>query len=970
MTDDVDPLEKETPSGVGEAAPFFVVGIGASAGGLEALTAFFGRVTFDGAAFIVVQHLARGHSSVLTELLDRASRLKVVTAASGIAVEPNHVYVAPPESDLSIAGGVLQLHPPSDAQDRAQLPIDSFFRTLAADQGSSSIGVVLSGTGTDGTFGLAAIKSAGGITFAQDPTSAKFDGMPRSALESGVADYCLTPEAIADEILLLDSNPYARVRTLATSSQEQMNKLGVLIKSAFRIELAHYKPPTIERRLQRRMALHRIQNVGDYVRLCETDPRELAALHRDLLINVTSFFRDPPAFEVLKGEVLPAIIDGKRDGADSIRIWIPGCASGEEAYSIAICLVELLEEKQSALKVQIFATDVDDDAVQQARRGTFPPNIGADVSGERLARFFVRLDDGRYQVARRIRDLIVFSTQNLSRDAPFSRLDLVSCRNLLIYLQPAIQRRVLRIVHYALRPEGFLMLGTSETVGDSAELFSLIDRRNKIYAAKHVALTPDALELGVGSAPVQRALAPISAAVTRPIFRIASLADRKIVENYAPPGVVVNENLEILYYRGRTQLYLEQPSGAPTHHILRMVRPDLRGPLKSAIEHADSSGEVSSTIAQVEGSPPRFVTLIVHPIYEPESRARCLLILFKERERELPIGAAVAPVVNESSDDRVRQLAQELALTKDYLQSTIEEVERANEDLKCANEELQSSIEELQSTNEELETSKEEMQSTNEELITLNEELQNRMRELSTSNDDLHNLLLGVDRPIVIVGMDLRIRRFTRAAERIIQLNQTDIGRSVAVLSSFVGLPIDRYAANVIAHISNVEEELQASDHRWYRLRITPYRTIDLTISGVVITLIDVELQKRRSELTDAANAYASEFLTTVQHPLLILSGELAVIWVNDAYVEQFGTLREEIVGSQLDTIAGGQWRQPAIEPAIKKTAESGAPFRDRRVEVKSVHGPKRWRVAGRSIPGDGNKTMLILLSIEEDGPA
>ncbi len=945
-------------------SPFSVVGIGASAGGLEALSALLRSLTVENVAFVVVQHLAPHQPSMLTELLGRASALPVVTVDDGASVLPGRVYVIPPDADLSIRSGNLHLAPPIKSDDRVHLPIDSFFASLAEDRGPSAIGVVLSGTGTDGTHGLAAIKAAGGITFVQDPASAKFDGMPRNALESGAADFCLSPEAIAAEIALVTQHPVAQGPASAEPPEEHMGPLRALIQDAFGIDVGHYNPNMIGRRLRRRMAIRRIERVDDYLRLCQTEPKELAALHRDLLISVTSFFRDREPFEVLAARVLPRVVAGKKDG-DSIRIWVPGCASGEEPYSIAICLLEQLEASHRDVKVQIFGTDVDDEGLQQAQRGIYPARIAADVSPERLRRFFVRIDDDRYQVSRRLRDTIVFSSHDLCQDAPFSRLDLVSCRNLLIYLKLGVQRNILRSFHRALLPEGFLMLGVAETVGESAELFSAVDRKNKIYSSGY---TPRVAPIDRGArvpAATQRPQAPRLRA-RRPTISIGQLADHKILDQYAPPGVVVDRNLEILHFRGRAAPYLEQPSGAVTHNLLRLLRPELHAPVEKTIEQALASNEVAAVEAQVtdEQHDLRPIHIVVQPIEEPETKAHCLLIVFQEPS---PVRQPAPPAAPMSPDVRVRQLEHELALTKEYLQTTIEEVERANEDLTAGQEELQSANEELQGTNEELETSREELQSTNEELITLNEELQNRMRDLGVVNDDLTNVLLGVDRPVIIVDVDLRIRRFTHGAERVVKLAPADVGRPVSRVDSFLGdTGIEKLISEAIAGFSTVEREIQCADHRWYLVRIVPHKTADQTIGGAVITLIDIEVPKRRAELTRAVDEYAAELLGAVQHPLLILNGDLAVIWANEPYYQRFGVLREEIVGARLASVGNGRWANPLLETALAKTIASGAPFRDLQIDVPVVADRRRFvRVGGSRIRGVANETVLILLSIE-----
>jgi two-component system CheB/CheR fusion protein len=966
-----DPSAEEADAGAPDSS-FFVVGIGASAGGLEAVSALLRRTTVDGAAFVVVQHLAPNQKSMLTELLGRASILAVETAADGVVIAPNHVYVTPPNAVLALEGSTIRLEPPALGA-RAEMPIDAFFRSLAVNRGIKAMGVVMSGTGTDGTFGLAAIKAAGGITFVQDPASAKFDGMPRSAQESGSADFCLSPEAIADEILRISSHPYLRAAVAPQQSREQIGSLALLLKASFGIDLAHYKPKTIERRIQRRMAVHRIERMEQYVRLCKSDPKELSDLHKDLLINVTSFFRDKGPFELLRRDIVPRLLEGKSE-TTALRIWVPGCSSGEEAYSIAICVLEILDEKGMNLPVQIFGTDLDSDAVQQARRGVYPQNIVTDVSPERLRRFFIKSDDGHYQVVRRVRDMVVFSVQNISRDPPFSKLDLISCRNLLMYLQPAIQKKVLRILHYSLRPGGILVLGHSESVGD-AELFALVDRTDRIYVAKHVSLAAP-IELGASiRAHTAQERQPFVGA--RPMLSLAHLADRKILEQFAPPGVVINDNLDIVYFRGQSDRYLQQTSGIATHNILRLARPELHSSLRTAIEQALSTNAPVTTTACVKDQAIlQPFTLIAQPMVDPETKARCVLVLFKQGVdglEQAPAAPAaprsVSATVTDDQRETAAALGQELALTKEYLQSTIEEIERTNEDLQSANEELQSSNEELQSSNEELETSQEELQSTNEELITLNEELQSRMKELSSVNDDLHNLLLGVDRAIVIVGLDLRVRRFTNAAEKLLDLLPSDIGRSVTQLNSFLGgIGIEKLVSEAIDHLATIERELHAADGKWYGLRIVPYRTLDLTIRGAVISVIDIDLSKRRSDLATAVTEYAAEGLAAIQHPLMILDGNHAVIWVNAIYYQTFQLTPPEIIGTRLGKLGTGGWSDPELERRIADTMETGAPFRGHALTlaVDGV-GETRVSVSGSRLRNLANQTGLVLLAVEGD---
>jgi two-component system, chemotaxis family, CheB/CheR fusion protein len=840
--------------------PFFIVGVGASAGGLEALTAFLKALSLDSMAIVIVQHLAPKHESLLPTLLSRWNEAKVTAVEDGMPVEPGRIYVIPPNADLAILQGVLHLMAPTEGMRAPHLPIDYFFRSLAEDQGSRSIGIVLSGTGSDGTFGLQAIKEAGGITFAQEPTSAKYDGMPRSAIDSGWADFTLPPGEIATELLRVRNHPYlTRKRTSSPQSQESVSKLIVLMRAAFGNDLTYYKPTTMDRRIERRMALQKIESLTDYVKFVQSNPGELRLLYKDMLISVTSFFRDAESFETLKTVILPRILESK-DAGGQIRIWVPACSTGEEAYSLAITLFEVLGERAQEFRIQIFGTDVDEGSIQYARRGLYPHNIALDVSPERLQRFFIKKDSG-YQITRRIRDVVVFSVQNVTRDAPFSRLDLVSCRNLLIYLRPAMQKRVLRIVHYSLLPTGYLMLGSSETVGELADYFALVDRKNKIYARRHVAETAS-LDVGLGVKLPEPTQPVPSSTPHRTSAMLASLAERKILELYGPPGVLVNDDFDVVHIRGRTRGYLEPMPGAPSFNILRLARPDLHVELRRALTEARTNNRRASVDCRInEGGIVRPITIEVIPVVEPETKVRCFMVLFHEEKgtdrgpsslHEVDDASSSVEVSTTTEDGRTQELERELMMTKEYLQSAIEELESSNEELKSSNEELQSSNEELQSTNEELETSKEEMQSSNEELTTVNDELHSRMGELQLINDDLHNILSSMGSAMIIVGLDLRIRRFTQVAESLMNLVPGDVGRTVSLLNAFiVGERIEKLAAQVVEKLTPIEKRVACANQRWYLLHITPYKTLDHAIKGAVIVLLDIDDTRRLADRTE-----------------------------------------------------------------------------------------------------------------------
>jgi two-component system CheB/CheR fusion protein len=935
----------------------FTVGIGASAGGIEALEKLLGHVKLDSMAFVVVQHLSPDRTSSLPELLQRASGLPAVTATQGVKIEANHIYVIPPNADLAILGGALQVMPVAEGSVR--LPVDYFFRSLAHDQGASSVGIILSGTGSDGTLGLKTIKEAGGITFAQEPESAKFDGMPRSAIDSGWVDFSLTPQAMAEA--LIDVHRHFYISGAAPDGaprRDSTDRLLVLIRGAHGTDLTYYKEGMVERRIERRMALHRLTRLEDYVKLAQSNGKELELLYKDMLIGVTSFFRDHAPFEALKTTVFPRILDDKEPGSQ-VRIWVPACSTGEEAYSIAICLLEYLEEKSLDLRVQIFGTDIDASAIQQARRGAYPLNIALDVTSARLHRFFVK-HDSEYQVSRSVRDLVVFSVQNITRDAPFSRLDLVSCRNLLIYLSPPAQKRVMRVFHYALSPGAMLMLGTSETVGESVELFSLVDRGTKLYVKKQVpAMMP--VDLTPGLPP--RSTMPPPGVARRPSFDIPAMADRRVLEQYGPPGVVIGEDMEIIYIRGRVSPYLEPMPGAPSFNILRLAPPELHVDLRRAVHEAQITNAKVTVPSQLrEPGGLRKFDLEVQPLNDPDVKAPLLLVLFVEPKTEM---AKVLPMrALESRPEEMQALERELEVTKDFLQTTIEELESANEELKSSNEEMQSSNEELQSTNEELESSKEELQSSNEELTTANDELQQRMSDLQQSNDDLHNVMLGIGNAVVIVGMDLRIRRYTHAAGKLLNLIDGDIGRSVGQLNAFLGGErVEKLASEVISTLTPIEREMVGSDKRWYDLSIAPYKTLDHTIKGAVITLSDIQTRKTAPNLARDVAEYASGFLGFVEHPLLIADSRLRLVWANEACYELFASDAERAVGLPLAELIGA----PAeLAGLIQEAIATGTPLRQRGVELSPPkQGKLRAVLTATRIPPLGSGATLILLSFE-----
>ena len=837
-----------------------VVGIGASAGGLEAFTSLLKALPPDlDMAFVFVPHLDPSRESAFTQILPRSTSMPVVQVTDGMPVEPKHLYVIPPNRDLTIRDSRLRLDHREEPRS-VNTAIDIFFRSLAADQGSNAIGVILSGTGSDGTQGLTAIKGEGGITFAQDTASAKYDGMPASAIAADCVDFVLTPEAISAELARIRHHPYVAGLHIEPTGEDgkgidlHMAEVFRLLRRAFNVDFSEYKPPTISRRIQRRMALHKIETLGEYVNLLIRNRNELQTLYQDLLINVTSFFRNPEAFETLKELVYPAILKARGSSTAPIRIWVPGCSTGEETYSHAISLVEYLGDERAAVPVQIFGTDLSETAIMRARSGIYKESIEADVSSARLRRFFHKSDNG-YQISKAIRDLCIFSTQNVFSDAPFSRMDLVSCRNVMIYLSQSLQKRVIPIFHYALNPTGFLMIGNTEgLLGTGSELFEVADKKHKIYRKKMVS-TPVNFRMSVGSAEHQTddLETPVPPVKTPETFRVPAEmqreADRLLLARYTPPSVVINDHLEILQSRGHTGTFLELPTGKASLNLLKMARSGLQFELQGAIDEVRKTGiEVERQKIQFDGDGvTKQATIRVIPFMTSAQDQQNFLVVFElqvpESEQRESTGQPARPpakVEHSELEKQVSLLKQELGATKEYLQSIIETQEATNEELQSANEEIQSGNEELQSTNEELQTSKEELESANEELHTVNEEMQHRNELLTQLNNDLTNLLNSVNIAIVMVGLDLSVRRFTSQATTMFGLVPSDLGRPIPRLKLKIDSSIlEQMMLDVIRDVQAKQFRVKDREGRWCDLRITPYRTLDNRIDGAVLSVLD-----------------------------------------------------------------------------------------------------------------------------------
>jgi two-component system, chemotaxis family, CheB/CheR fusion protein len=842
-----------------------IVGIGASAGGLEAFRRLLGRLPPDaGLAYVLIQHLDPEHTSMLTALLAGATSMPVLDATDGVNVERDHVYVIPPKCTLGVHHRRLLLLERREERG-LHLPVDYFFKALAEDIGSRAIGVVLSGTASDGTRGLKAIKAAGGITFAQDEASAEHFGMPGSAIAAGCVDFVLPPGEIAAELARIVRHPYLRQPVHDASAElfaneDELSKIFMVLRSRTGNDFTYYKRTTILRRIKRRMAVHKLDRVSDYVHYLQTQPEEVERLFDDLLINVTGFFREREAFEALHERVFPIIFDRPDSAAGAgrrVRVWVPGCATGEEVYSLAIAILEYLGDRALGTAIQIFGTDIDVNAIEKARTGIFGDQIVAQVSPARLRRFFVKVAGG-YQITKGIRNLCVFAVQNLVKDPPFSRLDLVSCRNLLIYLGLPLQKRVLQTFHYALDPNRFLMLGASESIGAQAELFALVDAKSKIYLKKSNAPRLDySFMPRVYQAAEEDSMVRSARRQQVPVDP-GEAADRLILKHYSPSGVVISSDLEILHFRGETGPYLNPLPGAATLDLLKLARPELAFELRVSIQQSLATGEAvqKDRVWLRHNGADAWVGIRVLPMDEGEDGSGRMLVLFEELPADEADGQPAAGT-GVSSDTaayaRIAALNRELTSTREYLQSIIGEHERTNEELKAANEEIQSANEELQSTNEELETAKEELQSTNEELATVNDELENRNQDLGEANSDLTNLLASVNLPILILGPDLCIRQFTPQAQRLLNLIAGDLGRPIGNIKPNLEIPdLEERVHAVIDQVSAQEFELQDRDGHWYSVRIRPYKSLENRIDGVVIAFIDVDALKDSERLSKA----------------------------------------------------------------------------------------------------------------------
>lgn len=941
-----------------------IVGIGASAGGLEALEQFLRQVPEkSGAAFVIVQHRDPHHKDMLVELLQRCTPMHVVTVTDGLHIEPDHVYVSPANRDLSLLHGTLHLVLQTSPHG-LNLPIDYFFRAMAEDQYERSIGVVLSGMGSDGSLGIRAIKEKGGAVFVQDPAVAQFDGMPRSAIETGVADVIASADDLPHRIMAylqhttFISRPVAHYEDKVGGSLE---KVFVLLRAQTGNDFSLYKRSTIYRRTERRMGLHQIDSVAHYVRFLRENPREVELLFKELLIGVTSFFRDPTAWEHLKNEVMPALLASRPTGG-VLRAWVPGCSTGEEAYSMAMIFREALDPLKAITNVtlQIFATDLDRDAIERARLGSYPDNIAADVSPERLRRFFVKEEFG-YRVTKEIREMVVFAPQNLIMDPPFTKLDILSCRNLLIYLSSELQKKLIPLFHYSLNPGGILFLGSAETIGVYSNLFSPLDVKARIYRCLDETVSTIPVDFPASKGhflPTVGDVDPDSGAPGKsspPNLQL--LVDRVIVQRFSPIGVLCSEKGDILYVSGRSGKYLEPAVGRANLNIFAMARAGLRYELSSAFSAALREDSVI-TVPRVKigtNGGTQIIDLTVQKLNEPKELRGTVLVIFTDVHAQ---HSPAKQITTRDEASRIGELEEDLQRAREEVQTTREEMQTSQEELKSTNEELQSTNEELQSTNEELTTSKEEMQSLNEELQTVNHELQAKVDELSRSNNDMKNLLNSTDIATLFLDGELRVRRFTPPTTRIIKLIPGDTGRRITDLASELNYPnLAEDAREVLRTLIFKEKQVATWDGRWFSVRIMPYRTLENVIDGVVITFTDVtsalalelELREQAGQLRQLAESLptlvwgsrsdgACEYLNRqwVDYTGIPDVEQLGYGWIEQVHPEDREQVREE-------------WRS-----SVKKGTRLDIAFRIRRAD-----GVYRW-FKTRAVPiRDAQGTIL-----------
>jgi two-component system CheB/CheR fusion protein len=961
-------LARKTASSAA-AADIPVVGIGASAGGIEALSSFFDAMpVISGCAFVVVLHLDPKRKSEMARILGSHTRMPVVQVEGALSLAPDSVYVIAPDTDLKLESQRLRVSRPAEPRGKRH-PIDVLFASIAAERHERSVAIVLSGTGSDGTEGLKEIRAEGGMSLVQSPETARFDAMPRSAIAAGLADHVLAAEAMPAILVAYLKHGYvsdpAGVEPGHVAGEAAIEQILDVVRARNGHDFGSYKRNTLRRRIHRRMGLRNINTPLDYVKDLRTNAGEAAALAADLMISVTGFFRDPEAWRALASLAIAPLV-AERESGSEIRIWVPACATGEEAYTNAMLITEQAEAAGKRFDLKVFATDALEGNLHKARDGIYPAAALADFPPERICRFFEKLD-GCFQVRKELRDAIVFAAHNVLRDPPFSRLDLISCRNFLIYLEPEAQQRVIAHYHFALRPGGHLFLGNAESIGRHDELFDTISKKWRIYArtgpTRHDLIDYRPLRGSVGAGTAGGPLAtPAESA------RLAETARRALLERYAPASVLIDQKGRALYFHGSTGDYLEQPSGEPTRDLLAMTRDGLGLKLRGALREATKGDRTATVHARVrQNGASRRVAMTAMPLPASPQGGKLILVSFTADEAPAASGDPAGHDVLETTSGE-RALQEELISMRAELRNTIEHLETANEELKASNEEAISMNEELQSTNEELETSKEELQSFNEELNTVNSQLQHKISELERSTNDLNNLLAGSETATLFLDDTLAITWFAPAMKELFDLVTSDIGRPIAHFArKFSDENLLDDTQTVLSKLTTIEAEIRADTGRWYLRRILPYRTRDNRIAGIVITFSDITERRAAAEAVDDARLYAEAIVRTVRQPLIVLDAELRVVSANPAFYDLFKVLRKDTEGRLLYALGNGQWDVPALRMLLEEVLSKDQEVSDYEVEHEFREIGRRSMIlnARKLSEGDG-RDGLILLAIED----
>jgi two-component system CheB/CheR fusion protein len=979
------------------APPFPVVGVGASAGGLEALSGLLKSLPADTRlAVVAVQHLDPKSPSALPQLLGHAGSLPALQAKDAMALAPGHVYVIAPDTQVTVVNGRLKVgrRPTDESQYR---PFDELLMSMAAQYRERSIAVVLSGTGSDGARGIETVKAAGGITIAQDPGDARFDGMPMAAIATGAVDIVKRADEIGPELVRICQEPLLLEDSEASGGAEPaptergLERIFHLLRASVGIDFSQYKISTVVRRIRRRMMLVRAATMQQYAARLEREPDEIGRLSEDMWIHVTSFFRDPGAYTALRRKVYPRLF--KRASDEPIRVWIPGCATGEEVYTVAMELLEFMSARKAKRRLQIFGTDVSHKVIGQARAGVYASSALGDLEEERRRRYFIK-DGDVYRVDKRIREVCVFARQDLSRDPPFSNLDLIVCRNVLIYLGFALQRKVIGVFHYALKPAGFLMLGRSETTAGQGHLFEIIDKKHKLYARSAAATVaaPTYFNRGLPESPLR----PVQTVERNPRRAASELdpsveTDRLLAEKYGPPGVVLDRDLRVVRAHGDTAPFLQLPRGEPRLDVIRMAREGLAPALRSALHEARTAkvGVRREGVRLHINGRRETVNLDVTPLGREDNRR--FLVAFeragaatpdagdaavggaRRKESRSKAGKGAVKLPRAERDHRIAALEKELEESRSYVQPIIQDLETTNEELQAANEEILSSNEELQSANEELDTAREEMQSTNEELTTLNDELQARNDELARVNSDLQNLLASVQIPIVMVSTDLRIRRFTPAAEKIFNLIAADVGRPMAhIRPEFDSGDLTGLMSGAIDTIAVREREVADGEGNAYTLRVRPYKSLDNRIDGAVIALFDISALRMHEARLKVAQEMGAMLMDVVPQPVLLLDRKLKVLRANTTFCDAFGVRTSDTEDRFVYDLGNGQWNIPALRRLLEEVLSQQQNFDDFEVthDFPTI-GRKRMLLDGRRIDAGRNEGVIVLVvkQIHEVGP-